>query len=396
MTHWLLTVLTVAITTLQVEISTFQGEPRSGEWRGLADGHVAISVGGKDETVALSEVLEIRFRGETAAKFEKPAGIVTLSDGSTLSGSQVTVSGKQLKLTSAALGDLALPQTDVTSIRFADRFTSVDDQWNKLADRERKSDLLVVRKDDTLDFLDGVVVEVTDKSVKFLLDGDEVSTKRDKVFGLLFAQRPNTVKAPVSATAGYTVRIELANGDVLMAASLTESDGKLIAKRAAKSEIALPLGQLKSIDLSQGKLRYLSQMDPREVKYTPYFDTTWEYRRDTNMDGGLLRLGNKVYQRGLCIHSKTLLKYRLGGDYRRFQAVTGIDHLVASNGYGDCKLVISGDGKKLLEADIKAKDAAKPIDLDVADVVVLEVLVDYGGNLDISDHLDLADAKLIK
>ena len=113
-------------------------------------------------------------------------------------------------------------------------------------------------------------------------------------------------------------------------------------------------------------------------------------------DGGPLRLGNKIYSRGLCIHSKTLLKYRLGGEYRRFQAVTGIDHLVASNGYGDCRLVISGDGKKLLEADVKAKDSPRPLDLDVANVVNLEVLVDFGGNLDISDHLDLADAKLVK
>ena len=109
-----------------------------------------------------------------------------------------------------------------------------------------------------------------------------------------------------------------------------------------------------------------------------------------------LRLGNKVYARGLCLHSKTQLKYRLGGEYRRLQTVIGIDHLVASNGYGDCRLVISGDGKSLFEADVKAKDSPRPIDLDVEGVVMLEIQVDFGGNLDISDHLDLADAKLVK
>ena len=181
-----------------------------------------------------------------------------------------------------------------------------------------------------------------------------------------------------------------------MAASLTGSAEGLKAKLVSKVEVSLPLDQVKVIDLSQGKLRYLSQMEPREVKYTPYFDITWEYRRDANMDGGPLRLGSKVYSHGLCVHSKTLLKYRLGGEYRRLQAVVGIDHLVASNGFGDCRLVISGDGKPLLDADVKAKDSPRPIDLDVSGVVVLEVLVDFGGNLDISDHLDLADAKLVK
>ena len=373
----------------QVEVSTLQGEPRIGEWRGLTESSVSLSQGGQDASVPLGEVLEVRFRRDGAAKFEKPAVGISLWDGSTLSGSQIKVAGKKVELASPVLDHVSLPQLDIATIRFADRVTSVDDQWIKLTEKDRKSDLLVIRKEEVLDFLDGVFVELTEKSVKFLIDGEEVSIKREKVFGLLFAPRQGVSKAP-------TVRVELANGDVVMAASLTGSDGGLKARLVSKVEVPLPLEQIKSIDLSQGKLKYLSQMEPREVKYTPYFDTTWEYRRDTNMDGGPLRLGNKIYPRGLCVHSKTQLKYRLGGEYRRFQTVIGIDHLVASNGYADCRLVIQGDGKTLFETDVKGKDAPQPIDLDVAGIVSLDVLVDFGGNLDISDHLDLADAKLVK
>src|SRR5262245_58302253 len=132
----------VAFVAPQVEVSTFQGEPRAGEFRGLAEGRVVISASGTEEKIALSEVLEIRFRGEAATKFEKPVAMVALADGSLLSGSQATVSGKQLRLTSPVIGELTVPQSDVTSLRFADRFTSVDEQWNKLVERERKSDLL--------------------------------------------------------------------------------------------------------------------------------------------------------------------------------------------------------------------------------------------------------------
>ncbi len=381
--------LFVLLAPPQVEVSTLQGEPRIGEWRGLTESSVSLSQGGQDASVPLGEVLEVRFRRDGAAKFEKPAVGISLWDGSTLSGSQIKVAGKKVELASPVLDHVSLPQLDIATIRFADRVTSVDDQWIKLTEKDRKSDLLVIRKEEVLDFLDGVFVELTEKSVKFLIDGEEVSIKREKVFGLLFAPRQGVSKAP-------TVRVELANGDVVMAASLTGSDGGLKARLVSKVEVPLPLEQIKSIDLSQGKLKYLSQMEPREVKYTPYFDTTWEYRRDTNMDGGPLRLGNKIYPRGLCVHSKTQLKYRLGGEYRRLQAVIGIDHLVASNGYADCRLVIQGDGKTLFETDVKGKDAPQPIDLDVAGIVSLDVLVDFGGNLDISDHLDLADAKLVK
>ena len=381
--------LFVLLAPPQVEVSTLQGEPRIGEWRGLTESSVSLSQGGQDASVPLGEVLEVRFRRDGAAKFEKPAVGISLWDGSTLSGSQIKVAGKKVELASPVLDHVSLPQLDIATIRFADRVTSVDDQWIKLTEKDRKSDLLVIRKEEVLDFLDGVFVELTEKSVKFLIDGEEVSIKREKVFGLLFAPRQGASKAP-------TVRVELANGDVVMAASVTGSDGGLKARLVSKVEVPLPLEQIKSIDLSQGKLKYLSQMEPREVKYTPYFDTTWEYRRDTNMDGGPLRLGNKIYPRGLCVHSKTQLKYRLGGEYRRLQAVIGIDHLVASNGYADCRLVIQGDGKTLFETDVKGKDAPQPIDLDVAGIVSLDVLVDFGGNLDISDHLDLADAKLVK
>ncbi len=384
--------LTITLFTLclapQVEVSTFQGEPRTGEWRGLSDGRVTLAVSGQEISMPLSEVLEVRFRGE-AAKLDKPSAVVKLWDGTTLSCSRLQVTEQELRLTSPLLGELKLPQSDVANIRFADRFTSVDEQWSKLTERDLKSDLLVIRKEDVLDYLDGVVVDLTDKSVKFLLDGEEELIKREKIFGLLFGRRPTGLKPAA-------VRIELVNGDVVLAASVIGSAQGLTAKLPSKAEVPLLLEQLKAIDLSQGKLRYLSQLEPRDVKYTPYFDVTWEYRRDTNMDGGPLRLGNKVYTRGLCLHSKTQLKYRLGGEYRRLQTVIGIDHLVASNGYGDCRLVVSGDGKSLFEADVKAKDSPRPIDLDVEGVVMLEILVDFGGNLDISDHLDLADAKLVK
>ena len=180
-------VLLAVLAAPPVEVVSFQGEPRVGEWRGLADGRVSLAIGSKEESVPLSEVLEVRFRVEPG-KLDKPAAVVTLWDGSKLGTAATQIVGKQLKLTSAMLGELSLSQADVASVRFSDRFDE-DEQWGKLVEKASKSDLLVIRKEQTLDFLDGVVVEVTDRSVKFLLDGEEVTTKRDKVFGLIFAKR---------------------------------------------------------------------------------------------------------------------------------------------------------------------------------------------------------------
>jgi hypothetical protein len=119
-----------------------------------------------------------------------------------------------------------------------------------------------------------------------------------------------------------------------------------------------------------------------------------EYRRDRSLDGKPLSLGGKTYARGLAIHSKTTLRYRIAGEFTRLKAVMGIDDSVCRQ-YG-VRVVISGDGKALFEGDVRGTDAPRPLDLDVAGVRDLEILVDFGGDLDSCDHLDLADAKLLK
>ncbi len=384
-------VLLAVLAAPQVEVVSFQGEPRVGEWRGLADGRITIVQAGKEESVPLSEVLEVRFRGEPT-KHDKPSAIVSLWDGSKLGATQSQITEKRLKVTSAVFGELSLPQSEVASVRFSDRFDE-DEQWTKLVDRDNKTDLLVIRKEQTLDYLDGVVVEVTDKSVKFLLDGEEVSTKREKVFGLIFARRPSSPKPPA-------VRVELGNGDILMASSLAATPTGVSMTTATKAEVPLPLDKLKLLDFSQGKLRYLSQEPPRDVKYTRGIQDGPAFVPDRAFYAPELKpMGMRAFARGLCIRPQTTLRYRLGGDYRRLQAIVGIDESV-KDGNGDCDLLITGDGKQLVKLRMTSRDAARPIDLDVTDVVVLEIVVGFGGdaatNVDLGDNLDLADAKLIK
>jgi hypothetical protein len=387
--NWLPVVLLSLLSAPPVEVVPLQGEPLSGVWRDLNDGRVTITQGTKDVAIPLSDVLEIRLRGEPA-RHDKPTAVVSLWDGTKLGGAQAQIVGQRLTVTSAILGEWSASKTDVASIRFTDRFDE-NEQWLKLVERVNKSDLLVIRKDQTLDFLDGVVVEVTENGIKFLLDGEEVTTRRDKVFGLIFAQRSNASKPPA-------VRLELSNGDVVMAKSVASSGTSLIASAAADMKIPLP--HLKRIDFSQGKLRYLTQDPPRDQKYTRGIQEGPGFVVDRAFYAPELKpIGARAYSRGLCIRPRTSLKYRLGGEYRRFQAIVGIDESVKDGG-GDCDLQILGDGKPLLKLRVTARDPARPIDLEVDGVVTLEIVVDFGedakSNVDLGDNLDLADAKLIK
>jgi hypothetical protein len=166
---------------------------------------------------------------------------------------------------------------------------------------------------------------------------------------------------------------------------------------AAGPEVRAPASAVAALDFSFGKLQYLSEMEPRDVKYVPFWDLMlYEYRRDRSLDGPPITLAGKSYARGLAMHSRTQLRYRIGGEFARFQAVAGIDDTVRSL-KRQVRLVISGDGRVLFEGEISGKDPPRPLDLDVAGVRDLSILCDFGADMtDEADHLDLADAKLIK
>jgi hypothetical protein len=245
----------------------------------------------------------------------------------------------------------------------------------------------VIRKGNVLDHLDGTVGTIDDVGIHFVIDGEDVALKREKIFGIVYARRNVDPGKPVC-------EVTSTGGDFIKAQSAQWSEGRLKAGIPGGAQIAIPGEQIVTLDFSLGKVRYLSQLEPREVKYTPFFDQVWTYYRDRPRDGGMLRLGNKEYARGLWIHSRTLLKYRLNAEYRRFQAVMGIDQAVAP--LGNVHVVISGDDKVLHQSDVRGTDPPLNLDLDIAGVRELEILVDFGGDLDIADHLDLADAKVIK
>jgi hypothetical protein len=110
--------------------------------------------------------------------------------------------------------------------------------------------------------------------------------------------------------------------------------------------------------------------------------------------GERLKVGDKFFDRGVWIHSRTRLRYRLEGDYSRFQAWMGIQ----STHTGKVHVEFIVDGQTVLEADAAAgAKAPQRVDLDVKGKFALDIFVDYGDDGDdIGDHLTLGDARLTK
>lgn len=384
-----------------VEVSTFAGSEHQGELTSLKDGQLTLTVEGEEQKFDLEDVLELRLETK-----RQPAGgqdpKVTLTDGSEITCPQVTSDDKTFHLESAGLGELEIPKEAVGSVRLKPSKNALEEDWDKLTERQENADMLVIPKGDLLDHIKGVVGPITDEKVQLFVAGQQHAVNREKVFGVVYGNREPPKNVAVS-------RAMLPNGDQAELKSLTWTGEAFEAEMVAGPNVTMSPEKLSSLDFSLGKVQYLSDIEPRNVELQvplhpanepiPEIERDYHsYRVNKNFSGEPLQLGKTLYARGLCIHSKTELTYRLSKEIRRFQAMMGIDNNVAQRGLGDVQVTIKADGKTLLETLVEARDEPRKVDLDVTDVVTLEIIVDLAREYDlgVGDHLTLGDAKFIK
>lgn len=389
----------VSFTTASANVTTLDGKTATGDVAAIGNGLVSLESNGKTSNLPLDSILQVRFEPTSGSKaeaetIESPI-TVQLADGSRLTCRQVTMKGRTLVADTVSAGKLQAPWNTVRSVRFRDIEPAIDKAWTELTGAAPERDLLIVRNGDVLDRLDGTISGLDEATLTFLVGDTRVPIDRSKpkLFGVISAKAQPSPSKPLG-------ELRLRNGDLLTFASVELQAAGLAVHLLTGHTVTIPLEAAASLDFGQGKVTYLSQMEHRSKEHSTRFggefDSVFDVRID-HSDAGPetpIRIDRQPYQRGLVIHSKTKLSYRLNGDYRRFVAVAGIEQLVRPR--GTVTLTISGDGKELFHRDITGKDPPLPLDLDVSGVRDLTILVGFGDDLDDGDHLALGDARLIK
>jgi hypothetical protein len=128
--------------------------------------------------------------------------------------------------------------------------------------------------------------------------------------------------------------------------------------------------------------------------------TTWPVVNDRNVRGEPLRVttenGEETFDKGLGMHPKTALSYSLGGKYRRFETVVGLD---AASGRGGSAVVrIKVDGKDVTPESLrKALDrTAVSVRLDITGAKELTLEIDFGKAGDVRADVNWGDARVIE
>lgn len=119
-----------------------------------------------------------------------------------------------------------------------------------------------------------------------------------------------------------------------------------------------------------------------------------EARACRSVDGSPLRLGGKVYERGIGTHARSEMIIDLRKAATRFEAVVGVDGEV--EGRGTVVFEVWVDDRKAARTDVvSGEDAPVAFSVDVTGASRMALVVKDGGDGNAHDHVDWADARLV-
>jgi NPCBM/NEW2 domain len=380
----------------EMQVTTVDGQSVRGQLYQLWDGRVHLSTA----SLPMDQVLSIVPTTPLPAANEKPTVWIELVDGSKLTGSEFKIDGNRAAFRDETGAGSGTPTELIRSVRLSNPNDSASLKWPVATVTNSTADLLVVRKKDQLDFMEGVIGNVDDNRVALTVDGVRYPVNRAKVDGLIFFHKEKDKFSEPAAV------IETVNGWRLKAKELSLSSnnkGFDVNIMAGNERFVLPFEQIAKIDCSPGKIAYLSDLEPASVQWTPYFDFRqaapamadfYAPRNDEGREHQSLRLGGKTFSKGLALCSRTAIDFRIPEGMKKFKATAGIDDAVRDT--GNVRLKISADGKSLFDQAITGKDAPADLNLDVDGAKRLSILVDFGDGFDAGDYLDLAEARMVK
>jgi len=383
------------LASIQVEVETLDGRKTVGALAEWTSKTVVVETDTGSRTFPLRELLALRPQMPPAATGEGANIQVELADGSLLRARRFTVQTGLATIVLVGGTPIRIPTASIAVVHLKEPTDAIEQQWEEIRRMNVAGDVLVVRKGQSVDYLDGVLGDITDEVIHFRLDNQIVPIRRRKVDGLLYYRQadPEYVES-MCRMIGH-------DGTELAMRTVALVNGRFQLESLAGFQWTPPAGMIDWFDFSAGKIQYLGDLVPESAEWTPYFGlppgarSVLQFglpRRNKALEGGVLRLGGKQYEKGMALRSRSEVTYRLPGRFRVLSAVAGIDDRM--EGRGHVHLVIRGDGRTLYDQTLSGTDEPRALKIDIRGIKKITILVDYGADADVADHLDLCDARV--
>lgn len=405
----LLALVSVAGAARAAEIQALDGTYRE-RIRSIRDGGSGLVVQTAERTLPLDSIKSIEFQ---PAPVRPPrSALVILVGGDRLRGEISGGNADALTLKSSVFGEI---QVSLEQIRAVVPEQAPADAVDALATVGAEAELDAVILTNEAEVL-GTVARIDD--VQVVIDtrkemvGEGATGIGVREYSLdevrLISVLP--LDDPPPPPAGVHVVVRTVDGSVLRGVPIELQEGRLSLKHPLGDgkPLLLPLARVATLTVQNGRVVYLSDLEPTRVEerfppgYT-YEAELWHFRRDENVARGPLRLGGRDYAKGIGVHSYSALTYALNGALS-FRAVVGLDdhvRFLGEPGFGGVVFKILVDGKPAREYPsglaLQKGDAPKEVLVDLSGARELTLIADLDpASLHVLGRADWADAHLVR
>ncbi|MCX7825119.1 MAG: NPCBM/NEW2 domain-containing protein [Verrucomicrobiae bacterium] len=378
----------MAVSILAVVVA-HQADAATLRWRDGSQRTVELAELAK---VAVGQVEELRLAEPPPSDRWRLGYLVQTTAGDSLRTERLRLRHDRLLIETPLAGLSELPLHAVALIWLTPPATLPDAtrrEIERTAAGTLRQDTVFVRKEGEWVTVDGVLQSLDENRAVFRWqDGErEIPLTLAAAIALAGSRPPSAPRETLAAVHGC-------DGSRLVGALRSWAADAAVLDTPALGAVTVPLDGVAVLDAIWGRSEFVSDMEPAAVNEAGYYGTKFPWRRNASVFGGPLTMRGRVFERGLGVHSRSSLAYRLDKKFALLAGVIGLND--GASALGHVEFVVRGDGKELFRAPMAAGDAPRPLRVSVAGVDMLELFVDFGRNEDTGDHANWVELRLVK
>ena len=384
-----------SLTAQDLEITTVDGRRIRAEVRGLTGtgAGAQLQLGTEGETLPLSLVLAMH------GVAPGPMGGVTvgLVGGDELRGRlrAGNSNGETFLVESPSLGPVTIQVDRLREMVLRPGVRGDDLRIPEGAEDDEA--LFLPTEGARLDILTGAVHRFTDSGVVFQENGQEPRhVSYQSLAGI-------ALRGGLEREEPASVYLITRTGDALGVELVGIRAGRFRFALEGGQEVELPAEEISALSFRGDGRLYLSDLMPVSVEEGSYFgddvEPIYPYRRDRTVTGNFLVAEGRTYVKGLGVHSRSRLGFRVPEGFSKFSCLVAVDDEVRSLGLrADVDLrVLQGEVTLFSLKGLRSGDPVRNIGvLDVIPGQVLTLEVEFGKGLGLVDRVDWLSAVFLK
>jgi hypothetical protein len=366
--------------------------PFNAQLQQLSDSVLTVTTGGSSREIALANLRSVQFEGAELAG----AGpfVVAMRDGSNFSATSLISQGTVINVKLVGGSELAAPTKSISDIRLRELTDSQRTQWQAIRDSRLTADMLVlVRSEESLDKIEGIINRITPEAVEFEFSGQTIPAPLAKLAGMRFYSK-TAGEAPAAKLAAV---VRDTSGGSWNAAKLTVTPGSDSLELTLRDGLVfqLPLNQLRDIDFAVGSMKYVATLTPVARTASERFPLANAVAGSESLFGPRVATGqDSKAGPSLQFLGSGSVTYRIPAEFTRL--VGSVELNPPGNKVTPCNVQVLIEKKVVWEQRLTSAKQPLQIDLPVTSDERVQFVVNADSNLPVGDVVLFRELRFLK